>query len=196
MPEDQESVSPSSPSTTSPDSWETAYPTSLREKEKELVRKRRTEPDDKDERPLDERVGIALSGGGVRSATFCLGFFQGLARRGGLLRKLDFLSTVSGGGYFGAFFGRLYTRPYLDGAADVERILKSEPLPVDPEDDEERKEPSSEKGEEDKREEERRAQRKKERRWATGIVRNLRENGRYLSPNGGGDLLLGGAVLF
>jgi hypothetical protein len=175
MPEDPKTVSPSSPSTTSPDSWETAYPSFLREKEDELVRKRRTEPDDKDERPLDERVGIALSGGGVRSATFCLGFFQGLARKGGLLGKLDFLSTVSGGGYFGSFFGRLYTRPYLDGTADVERILKSEALPLGTGDDEQRKE---------------------QRRRAAGIVQNLRENGRYLSPKGGGDLLLGGAVLF
>ncbi len=175
MPEDPKTVSPSSPSNTSSDSWGTAYPSLLREQEDELVRKRRTEPDDKDERPLKERVGIALSGGGLRSATFCLGFFQGLAGKGGLLRKLDFLSTVSGGGYFGSFLGRLYTRPYLDGTADVERILKSEALPSDEEDDEQRKE---------------------QRRRAAGIVQNLRENGRYLSPNGGGDLLLGGAVLF
>ena len=29
-----------------------------------------------------QRVGVALSGGGIRSATLSLGFFQGLARRG------------------------------------------------------------------------------------------------------------------
>lgn len=47
-------------------------------------------------------VGLGLSGGGVRSATFCLGAVQVLADKG-LLRDVDFLSTVSGGGYLGAF---------------------------------------------------------------------------------------------
>lgn len=56
-------------------------------------------------------VGLGLSGGGIRSATFCLGVTQVLAERG-LLRDVDFLSTVSGGGYLGAF---LTTR--LDSAA-------------------------------------------------------------------------------
>ena len=47
-------------------------------------------------------VGLGLSGGGIRSATFCLGVTQVLAARG-LLKDVDFLSTVSGGGYAGAF---------------------------------------------------------------------------------------------
>jgi hypothetical protein len=52
-------------------------------------------------------VGLALSGGGIRSATFCLGVTQVLAERG-LLADVDVLSTVSGGGYTGAFLaGRL-----------------------------------------------------------------------------------------
>ncbi|MBI2401724.1 MAG: hypothetical protein HYV20_03080 [Gemmatimonadetes bacterium] len=55
------------------------------------------------------KVGLACSGGGIRSATFCLGFFQGLAQHG-LLRHVDYLSTVSGGGYFGSFLGRLFCR--------------------------------------------------------------------------------------
>lgn len=46
--------------------------------------------------------GLALSGGGIRSATFCLGIVQVLARRR-LLLDFDYLSTVSGGGYLGAF---------------------------------------------------------------------------------------------
>jgi hypothetical protein len=46
--------------------------------------------------------GLALSGGGIRSATFCLGVVQVLADRG-LLKDVDFLSTVSGGGYTGSF---------------------------------------------------------------------------------------------
>ena len=61
-----------------------------------------------DERPaLDApRVGLALSGGGVRSATFCFGLVRGMAQRG-LLARIDYLSTVSGGGYTGAMLGRL-----------------------------------------------------------------------------------------
>ena len=47
-------------------------------------------------------IGLALSGGGIRSATFCLGVVQVLAQRG-LMKDVDFLSTVSGGGYTGSF---------------------------------------------------------------------------------------------
>lgn len=47
-------------------------------------------------------VGLAFSGGGIRSATFNLGFLQGLAKAK-LLRHVDYLSTVSGGGYIGAW---------------------------------------------------------------------------------------------
>lgn len=50
----------------------------------------------------DDLVGMAISGGGIRSATFALGVVQGLAERG-LFRQVDLLSTVSGGGYLGAF---------------------------------------------------------------------------------------------
>lgn len=50
-------------------------------------------------------VGLGLSGGGIRSATFCLGVTQVLAERG-LLKDVDFLSTVSGGGYTGSFLTR------------------------------------------------------------------------------------------
>ena len=49
---------------------------------------------------------LALSGGGIRSATFCLGLLRGMAQRR-LLARIDYLSTVSGGGYIGAMFGRL-----------------------------------------------------------------------------------------
>ena len=46
-------------------------------------------------------VGLALSGGGIRSATFCLGALQALAK-GRWLKQVDYLSTVSGGGYIGS----------------------------------------------------------------------------------------------
>jgi Patatin-like phospholipase len=49
-----------------------------------------------------ELLGLAFSGGGIRSATFNLGILQGLARRG-LLPRFDYLSTVSGGGYIGSW---------------------------------------------------------------------------------------------
>jgi len=54
---------------------------------------------------LNERchaAGLAISGGGIRSATFSLGVLVALAQRG-LLREFDYLSTVSGGGYLGSF---------------------------------------------------------------------------------------------
>ena len=51
-------------------------------------------------------VGLALSGGGVRSATFSFGVLRGLATRK-LLTRIDMISTVSGGGYIGGMLGRL-----------------------------------------------------------------------------------------
>lgn len=48
------------------------------------------------------RSALCLSGGGIRSATFCLGVIQGMARKN-LLDKFDYLSTVSGGGYIGGW---------------------------------------------------------------------------------------------
>jgi hypothetical protein len=46
-------------------------------------------------------TGLALSGGGIRSAAVCLGAIQAIAVRG-RLDSIDYLSTVSGGGYIGA----------------------------------------------------------------------------------------------
>jgi glycerophosphoryl diester phosphodiesterase len=51
----------------------------------------------------DHLVGLAFSGGGVRSATFNLGVLQALASIG-VLQQCDYLSTVSGGGYIGGWF--------------------------------------------------------------------------------------------
>ena len=45
-------------------------------------------------------IGLALSGGGIRSATFSLGVLQALARHD-VLKYIDYISTVSGGGYIG-----------------------------------------------------------------------------------------------
>lgn len=65
-------------------------------------------------------IGLALSGGGVRSATFCLGVLRALAKNG-VLHRFDYLSTVSGGGYAGSAFGRLFGAKA--GAREVERGL-------------------------------------------------------------------------
>lgn len=46
-------------------------------------------------------AGLALSGGGIRSATFALGVMQALADKD-VLKRMDYLSTVSGGGYIGS----------------------------------------------------------------------------------------------
>ena len=53
----------------------------------------------------DNLVGLALSGGGLRSATFNLGLLQAF-RRYGLLRYIDYLSSVSGGGYTAGYLAR------------------------------------------------------------------------------------------
>ena len=121
----------------------------IKEHEEELILQRRAKFPRLD--PKAPTVGFALSGGGIRSATFCLGIFQALAKLTDLntditkIHKIDYLSTVSGGGYFGAFLGRLFTR-----RADVETVLENN---------------------------------------QSNEIKWLRENGRYLSPNGGGDLL-------
>lgn len=115
------------------------------------------------------RVGVALSGGGIRSATLSLGLFQGLARLK-LLRHVDYLSTVSGGGYFGAFLGHLFLRqaikPPPTGKSEPEKSI------VD-------------RVEEDLADDQ-----------GSNALKFLRENGRYLSPNGSGDTFFGAAIAF
>jgi len=63
---------------------------------REVVLQRKNRPN----RPSD-LCGLAISGGGIRSATFALGVVQSLARSG-ILAQVDLLSTVSGGGYTGS----------------------------------------------------------------------------------------------
>ncbi len=57
-------------------------------------------------------VGLALSGGGIRSATFCFGVLQVLERKG-FMKHVDFLSTVSGGGYTGSAYSAWRLRQVL-----------------------------------------------------------------------------------
>jgi hypothetical protein len=46
-------------------------------------------------------LGLALSGGGIRSASFAMGVMQGL-HAAQVMKNFDYLSTVSGGGYIGS----------------------------------------------------------------------------------------------
>ena len=46
-------------------------------------------------------VGLSLSGGGIRSSAICLGVLQALNRHD-LIKRIDYLSTVAGGGYIGS----------------------------------------------------------------------------------------------
>ncbi len=115
---------------TAPAAEDSAYPPELAALEDALVRRRRQAcglP------PDGPRIGFGLSGGGIRSATFCLGIFQALARKrdgGELLARIDFLSTVSGGGYFGSFLGALFTRAHVRNVADAAAVLRGDEHPA------------------------------------------------------------------
>ncbi len=67
-------------------------------------------------------VGLSLSGGGIRSATFCLGVVQCLAEYG-VLKDVDYLSTVSGGGYLGAFLSSRLNPLNGDSGVSIEELL-------------------------------------------------------------------------
>lgn len=126
------------------------YPAELKNAEQTEIASRRALNGIDPSTPL---VGVALSGGGIRSATFCLGLFQALARQH-LIRRIDFLSTVSGGGYFGSFLGAAFAREDTSADKIEAELANNRSWPVN---------------------------------W-------LRENGRFLSPNGAGDNWLAAAV--
>ena len=65
-------------------------------------------------------VGLALSGGGIRSATFSLGVIQALARAG-KLASFGYMSSVSGGGYIGSWLSAWIHRSSL---TSVQEALK------------------------------------------------------------------------
>lgn len=62
-------------------------------------------------------AGLALSGGGIRSATFNLGALQAFCKRG-LFDQFDYLSTVSGGGYIGGMMSSLLWDKDLRASAE------------------------------------------------------------------------------
>lgn len=86
-----------------------------------------------------DRIGLALSGGGIRSATFNLGLLQHLDRLG-LLKGFDYLATVSGGGYIGGFWSAWLSRRSDDCPSEMfpapktgENDLEKNRRRVDPE---------------------------------------------------------------
>jgi hypothetical protein len=163
----------------------------------------------------DRPWALCLSGGGIRSATFCLGALQGLALSPppptgpseklsagadtpvasslGLLAQFDAVSTVSGGGYIGGFFSSLFVTGRLEGttentgasltasptasAADAAAarlayaVLQEEPPQRL------RSTTTYEPG-----------------RPGRAALAWLRDNGRYLTPSGAGDLVYAAAV--
>lgn len=162
-----------------------AYPDELKANEEALLNRCCQEGDTEGQK-RSAKVGLALSGGGIRSATFGFGVIQALAnikesqqpggsKRSTALAKVDVLSTVSGGGYVGSLISRLFARDEVKDMDDVARAIsparESEATNGSKSND-------SSGG------------------IRPGLVLNwLRDNGRYLAPNGSGDLLLGGAVI-
>ncbi len=82
----------------------------VRAEERDAIRQGRDALSLPDEAGL---VGLALSGGGIRSATFCLGVIQAFARAK-KLAAVDYLSSVSGGGYIGGWLSAWVYRKGLD----------------------------------------------------------------------------------
>jgi hypothetical protein len=83
---------------------------------------------------------LCLSGGGIRSATFGLGVLQGLARTGNAatgafpIEGIDYLSTVSGGGYIGGWLSTWILRsPGANGAGVFDELRRSAPRAIGPE---------------------------------------------------------------
>jgi hypothetical protein len=66
--------------------------------------------DNAPDHPSLRPIGLTLSGGGIRSATFNLGVLQALSKLG-VLQYVDYLSTVSGGGYIGSCLTSLLSHP-------------------------------------------------------------------------------------
>ena len=71
-------------------------------------------------------TGVCFSGGGIRSATFNLGVIQGLAQMG-MLPRIHYLSSVSGGGYVHEFLAGWILRNENQRSVIRELIPQTEP---------------------------------------------------------------------
>jgi hypothetical protein len=113
---------------------------SLAFERKHLAALRATDVEASSTKTEGQPVGLALSGGGIRSATLSLGVLQALAEAR-LIRRLDYLSTVSGGGYIGCWLSAVLLGRCEAGDPDpidaTERLLwpgaPLEPSPEAPE---------------------------------------------------------------
>ena len=124
-------------------------------------------------------IGLAVSGGGIRSAIFALGVLQLLAGKG-WLQKVDYLSTVSGGGYIGSSLTWLLHRNWGIGKFGVSSddfpygSYRREKTSYDPENSAQDSSPEKkQKGNQTK----------------AAMLRFLRQNGKYLTPGDGINLL-------
>jgi len=126
-------------------------------------------------------VGLALSGGGIRSATFALGVLQALAAAD-RLRRVDLLSTVSGGGYLGTSLSWLL-RTDTAGEAGFGMGPEDFPYGSRPPGEPESTRTASWTDHDWRDEPER------------GMLRFLREHGKYLTPGAGITLASGIAVV-
>ncbi len=78
----------------------------------------------------NDLVGLAISGGGIRSATFSLGVIQALEEKD-VLRHVDYLSTVSGGGYTGSLLSaNLYDKTGNKNPTPIKRTPGQQEPPV------------------------------------------------------------------
>jgi hypothetical protein len=80
------------------------------------------------------KSALCLSGGGIRSAIFCLGGLMALDRSQ-LIHRFDYLSTVSGGGYIGSWLSKLLKVIGDDSVNAKTRIFK--PVGLESEDSDE-----------------------------------------------------------
>jgi hypothetical protein len=137
----------------------------LIDREKEYLKNHRSDFDAENIR------GLALSGGGIRSASFCLGVLQGLAAQG-VLKKFDYLSTVSGGGYLGGSLSWLWSGLWKD------KSTTSSDFGVDADNF-----PYGTEGRKFNTEHE------DLNRQQASLLRHLRQHGKYLTPGSGIDAL-------
>ena len=94
------------------------HSTQILEREKTYIQnwRRAMNPGDATRKIDTTLTGLALSGGGIRSATFALGVTQAFAAKD-LMRRFDYLSTVSGGGYLGSSLTWLTRNPNAQGTS-------------------------------------------------------------------------------
>ncbi len=74
------------------------------------------------QRDMPSVDGLSFSGGGIRSASFCLGVLETLARAG-LLARMHYVSSVSGGGYIAGWLASWCYRD-AEGITGVQKALR------------------------------------------------------------------------